>query len=148
MQLKTLPPVTALVSTHRTTLQQLNQYIAVVASALYAEAAAHSLISGPLFWIYRGMDGKPDTEFTLEIAVPIQGRFESSKFTIKDLAPFKAITHRHEGPWDQLSGSYARVLQYVEDNKVVINDECREIYLNMDFNNPANNITEIQMGAL
>jgi effector-binding domain-containing protein len=147
MQLRTLPPVTALVSTHRTTLQQLEQLLPV-SKELYADAAAHTLISGPLFWIYHGMDGKPDTEFTLEIAVPIQGKFQSSKFSIKDLAPFRAVTHRHEGPWNQLPDSYGQIFQYVEAHKVAINDELREIYLNVDFSNPANNITEIQMGAL
>ncbi len=40
------------------------------------------------------------------------------------------------------------LLKYIDDRKIAINDECREIYVNIDFQNPGNNITTVQMGVL
>jgi effector-binding domain-containing protein len=147
MDIKTHPGVTVLYSTHRTTLNELSQFSSV-SKELVAEAAAHSFVSGPVYWIYRGVDGKPGTVFTLEIAVPIQGVFKSSKFSIKELTPFKAVTHRHEGPWEQLANSYESIMQFIDSKKIPLNDEYREMYLNVDFQRPENNITEMQVGCL
>ena len=147
MYIKTHPPVTVLYSTHRVTLKELNQLQNVV-KELYAEAAANAFISGPLYWIYHGADGKPDTEFTLEIAVPVQGAVNASKFQVKQLSPFKAVTHRFEGSYDQLYAAYGDIMHHIDSNKIPINEESREVYLNVDFQQPENNVTEIQMGVL
>jgi effector-binding domain-containing protein len=146
MQITTHPPVRILYSTHRVTLKQLGEFGAVI-KELYAEAVHYdAFVSGPLHWIYRGADGKPDTVFTLEIAIPIQGYIKTNKFQVKQLAPFDAITYRHEGSWERLVESYTDIMQYVDKNKIPLNEECRELYLNMDFENPENNVTEVQVG--
>lgn len=146
MDIKTLPAVTVLYSSHRTTLNELNQFAGVM-KELFAEAATKSVVSGPLYWIYHGADGKPGTVFTLDIAVPIQGDIESSKFSVKHLLPFKAITHRHEGSWNAIPKSFESIMQFVDTKKIPLKDEYREMYLNIDFQHPENNITEMQMGA-
>lgn len=146
MDVKTLPGVTVLYSSHQTTLKELNQFGNVM-KELFAEAATKSIVSGPLYWIYHGVDGKPDTVFTLDIAVPIQGAVASSKFSVKQLLPFKAITHRHEGAWDNIPKSFDSIMQFVDSKKIPLRDEYREMYLNIDFQHPENNITEMQMGA-
>ena len=147
MKIKTHPPVTVLYSSHRTTLKELKQLQPVVKD-LYTEAANNALISGPLYWIYHGADGKPDTEFTLEIAIPIQGQYSSSKFLTKQLTPFKAVTCLYEGSYDQIYAGYSEILQYIDAHKIPINEESRELYLNVDFQQPENCVTEIQVGAL
>ena len=146
MQVRMHPAVTVLYSTHKTTLKELPQ-LSAVSKEVYTDAANHSFVSGPVYWIYHGADGNPETVFTLEIAVPIQGFFNSKKFSIKELAPFKAVVHRHEGPWDQLGMSYEEIMHFVESNRIPIKDEFREIYLNVDFQQPQNNITEVQVGT-
>lgn len=146
MQVRMHPAVTVLYSTHKATLKDLPK-LSNVSKEVYAEAANHSFVSGPVYWIYRGADGNPDTEFTLEIAVPIQGFFNSSKFSIKELAPFKAVVIRHEGSWEKLGMSYEQIMQFVESNKIPIKDEFRELYINVDFQQPQNNITEVQVGT-
>lgn len=148
MTVKTHPPLTVLYSTHQTTIQQLNEFVRTVTRDLYAEAATNTLVSGPLYWIYHGMDGKPDTVFTLEIALPVQGTFQSSRFAIKELPAFKTITHIHEGAWEQLNATYGQMMQHIEANKIPMKDECRELYLNVDLQKPENNITEVQVGIL
>ena len=148
MTIKTHPPLTVLYSSHQTTLQDLGKLAGTVMRDLYVDAAASSTIGGPVYWIYRGADGKPDTVFTLEIALPIQGKFPSSKFQIKELPAFKTLAHIHEGTWDQLYATYAQMMQHIEANKIPMRDECRELYINIDFEKPENNITEVQVGIL
>ncbi len=149
MDIKTHPSVTVLYSTHQTTIGQLEQFVGTVIKDLCAEAVSNNaMISGPLYWVYHGMDGKPDTVFTLEIALPVQGSFQSSRFAIKQLPAFKALTHTHQGAWEQLPVVYGQILQQIDVRKIPMNEECREVYINIDFQEPANNITEVQMGIL
>jgi effector-binding domain-containing protein len=114
---------------------------------LYAEAGRKSFINGPLHRIYHGMDGQPDTLFTLEIAIPVRKAFHSSKFNIKELDFFKAITFPHEGPWEQLPGSHAQIMERLAEHHIPVTNECREVFLNINFNEPEKNITEIQIGV-
>lgn len=149
MEIKTHPPVTVLFSTHQTSLNTLHQYVGIVLKDLLAEAASlQALISGPVYWVYHGADGKPDTQFTLEIALPVQGVTTSQKFGVKQLPAFKALVHEHVGAWEELPSVYGQLLKHIDDRKIPMNDECREIYVNIDFQNPANNITTVQMGIL
>jgi effector-binding domain-containing protein len=149
MYVKTHPPVTILYSRHQTTIPQLSQFVGNVVKELYAEAVQHNvLISGAPIWIYHGADGKPDTVFTLDIAIPIQGHLESSRFAIKQLQPFKAVTHTHEGAWSSLTNTYQEIMQHIDANKIPMNEECREVYLNIDFQQPEYNVTQVQMGVI
>ena len=148
MNIKTHPPLTVLYSTHQTTIPELDQFVGTVMKDLYLEAANNAVVSGPVYWIYRGMDGKPETVFTLEIALPVQGKFSSSKFSIKELPAFKTVAHVHEGAWELLHATYADMMKHIEANKLPMKDECRELYINIDFQKPENNITEVQVGIL
>lgn len=147
MYVKTHPPVTVLYSRHQTTIPQLNQFAGTVVKDLYAEAVRNNaLISGAPLWIYHGADGKPDTVFTLDIAIPIQGPIASSRFAIKELPAFKALTTTHEGAWNTLPGTYQSIMQHIDINKIPITEECREVYLNIDLQQPEYNVTQVQMG--
>ncbi|AXY77046.1 AraC family transcriptional regulator [Paraflavitalea soli] len=149
MYVKTHPPVTVLYSQHQTTLPQLSQYIGTVVKDLCAEAVHHNaLISGAPLWIYHGMDGKPDTVFTLTIAIPIQGQFQPSRFAIKQLPAFRAVTHTHEGAWDTLAETYQEVMHHIDAHKIPMTEECREVYLNIDFQQQQYNVTQVQMGVI
>ena len=146
MHIKTYPSLTVLCSTHETTIRQLHQFGPVMAE-LYAEAGRKGFINGPLHQIYYGMDGQPDTLFKLEIAIPVRKAFNSSKFKIKELDFFKAITFPHEGPWEQLPGSHAQIMERLAEHHIPVTNECREVFLNINFIEPEKNITEIQIGV-
>jgi effector-binding domain-containing protein len=149
MEIKTQPPVKILYSRHQTTIPRLGEFVGTVALQLYAEAAAAGvLVSGTQQWIYHGMDGKNDTEFILEIALPIQGEISSSRFGVKELPAFKALSHLHEGAWDNMPTTYAAMLQYIDQYKIALTDQSREIYLNVDFARPEYNRVEILMGIV
>jgi len=85
--------------------------------------------------------------FKLEIAIPVRKAFNSSKFKIKELDFFKAITFPHEGPWEQLPGSHAQIMECLAEHHIPVTSECREVFLNINFNEPEKNITEIQIGV-
>lgn len=141
--------MTVLYSSHRTTIPQLGNFVGAIAKELYAEAAKNNaLVSGPQYWIYHGMDGKEDTVFTLEIAMPIQGEIKTEKFKVRELPSYKSVAHTHSDSWETMPASYGKILQYIDENKIAMTDECREVYLNVDFVNPKNNLVEIQLGIL
>jgi effector-binding domain-containing protein len=146
MHIKTYPPLMVLSSIHQTTMSQLQQFGPVMAE-LYAVAGRKSFINGPLHWIYYGMDGNPDTVFTLEIAIPIRKAIQSTKFKVKELDFFKAITFPHEGLWEQLPGSHAQIMERLAENNIPVTNECREVFLNINFSQPEKNMTEIQIGV-
>jgi effector-binding domain-containing protein len=149
MEIKTHPPMKVLCSTHQTTIPQLGEFVGTVAQQLYADAvAAGVLVSGTQQWIYYGMDGKNETVFTLEIALPIQGEIASSRFSVKELPAFTALSHLHEGAWQKMPQTYTAMLQYVEQHKISLTNQSRELYHNVDFAHAENNRVEILMGIV
>jgi effector-binding domain-containing protein len=149
MEIKTHPPMQVLYSSHQTSIPQLENFVAVIAKELYAEASAnHVLVSGPQYWVYHGMDGNMETVFTLEIALSFQGEIKSSKFKTKELPAFKSLSHLHEGAWEKMPESYGAIIQHIEQHKIPMSDECREVYYNVDFANGENNRVEIQLGII
>ena len=135
-----------------TTLQTLLQYVRVVARRLYQDAIKHDLeITGPVYWIYNGADGQPDTTFSLTIAVPVTADSTQpvqSAFEIKKLDTFKCLMEQHLGDWARLSNTYCALIGEIHSKDFRMNGLTREIYLNMDFENPEANITEVQIGLL
>lgn len=139
MHINTFPPITVLYSTHHARLDQLHEFGPVMAE-LYAEAGRKGMINGPLHWIYYDLDVQTDGLVKLEIALPIRKPIKS-RFKVKKLDLFKAISFPFEGPWEHL-----KIMQRLEENNIPLSHECRELFLNIDLERPENNITEIQIG--
>ncbi|MHA4808271.1 GyrI-like domain-containing protein [Flavitalea flava] len=150
MQIKTHPPMTVLYSTHQTTFGELKNFAGVTVKKLYKHVVnLDLLICGPQYWFYYGVDGKPNTVFTLEIALPVQGRIPANPPPFfKELPPFKCLSVRHEGPWDQLSGVYGKMMETIGEKGLAMNGIFSEAYIHVDFLQPDNNITEVQIGLL
>lgn len=148
MDIKKIPPVPVIFFTTRTTLNELSSLVGAVAAELYKEAAAQQLLPvGPITWIYIGADGKPDTVFTLEIALPVHGQpATESLFLYKELPAFQCATTVHYGAWNKLGDAYRRLFAGLQQNGRQANGFCREEYIRMDFADTANNITEVQVG--
>jgi effector-binding domain-containing protein len=145
----TVPPVPVIFFTTRATIPELSMFAGEVARKLYAEAARQNLLpTGPLHWVYYGMDGKPDTVFTLEIALPIDGSaYEESLFLHKELPPFTCISATHYGKWDNMHHTYGKLISAIESGSKKMYGICRELYLHMDFKNPENDVTVVQIGV-
>lgn len=150
MQIKTHPSMTVLYSTHQTTISELPDFACKTVKELYPYIVdLDLLICGPQYWFYYGMDGKPDTRFTLEIAIPVQGKLPVTPPPFsKQLPPFKCLSLRHEGPWEGLGGIYRKMIQYISENGLAMNGIFAEAYIHIDTVTPAGNITEVQIGLL
>jgi effector-binding domain-containing protein len=148
MTIKETKTFNALVFTIQTTLPQLGEHVGHVAKDIYREAArSECMPTGPIQWNYQGIDGKPDTVFTLEIVLPIQEKnVEARGFKWKRISGFKCLSLMHEGSWEELPKSYEKVMEYLAAKGLTTTTECREKYLSMDFENGENNLTEIQIG--
>ena len=95
------------------------------------------------------MDGNPETVFSLTIALPISFKdnyLENSDFKLKSLMPFQCVSEQHLGNWSKLGETYGSLIPTILSGGLTMSGENREIYLNMDFQNPEANITEIQIG--
>ena len=150
MQIKTQPSMTVLFSTHETSLRELLKYVGTAVKELYKQVVELDLlITGPQYWFYYGADGKPDTRFTLEIAIPVQGKLPAVlPSNIKQLPPFKCLSAVHEGPWDDLSLLYPKMMQYIGEKGLPLNGIVSEAYQQIDFAAPENNLTEVHIGLI
>ena len=72
MESKIVKPITVLFYSEVTNLSGLAKLVRVKANELHKEAVSYKMeITGPVNWIYYGMDGNQKTNFTLEIAIPV-----------------------------------------------------------------------------
>jgi effector-binding domain-containing protein len=148
MIIKKTPTMHVFGISEETTLKEIAKFVRVKAVEIYKEAINSGYeITGPVYWIYYGMDGNPDTRFNLEIAVPVQEkRIPRNGFICKTIDPMECSTLVHKGTWDNLSQSYSLLIDELTKSGRVLNGIAREVYINIDFENPENNITEIQLG--
>jgi effector-binding domain-containing protein len=150
MELKKIYPMQVLSFETQTTLNELPEYVRVVAHKMYRVAVEQELeITGPVYWIYKGMDGNPETRFLLTIALPVsfkQGDLNGPEFNLKRLEGFNCASVDHLGPWDKLGETYGAIIPEVLSRGLTLSGQNREIYLNIDFDNPEANITEVQIG--
>jgi len=136
--------------TTKATLKDLNKYTGSKPNELYAEAARLGYQCWePQIWQYTGADGKPDTEFKLEIMLPIQGEGNGQKpeqFEIESIGEFKALQTLHEGPWSEIGPVYCQLMKHVGQNNLPITGTTREVYIRCDFEHQENCITEVLIG--
>jgi len=143
-------PITVLSFIKQVRIPDLQEFVRIKARELYFDAIHSNLeVMGPVYWVYHGMDGNPQTLFTLEIALPVLlSNGYSGDFAINKLAPFKCISAIHKEGWDRLPGTYMKLYGEISRAGYTPANECREIYMHIDFDNAGNNITEVQVGIL
>ena len=148
MQIKVINSMNVLCFTQKTTLTEMMKYVRVVANDLHRSAIENQMeITGPVYWIYHGMDGRPETVFTLEICIPVahSGDYAGS-FALKQLPAFKCAFDVHHGSWMEMYKTYQSMMDSLHENHLSMTGIAREVYINMDFEKPENNSTEIQLG--
>ncbi len=147
MEIKTQQPFTAISVTKKATLKTLSKHIGSVAQELFEDAVNAKLLpAGPVYWVYYNMDGDPDKEFDLEVVIPVQGEGKPQKFELKEMPEFKAATTIHIGPWLEFGDTYQKLIGELMAKGNKMTSVCREMYINVDFEHPERNITEIQVG--
>lgn len=150
MEIKSIQPIHVLYFETETSLREISEHVRIVARRLYQDAVKNELeITGPIYWIYKGADGQPDTKFNLTIALPVtpaEKALSDSTFQLKYLEAFECIAGQLYGSWDKLGEIYGNLISGLSADSLVMSGQNREIYLNMDFLHPERNITEVQIG--
>jgi len=146
MKIKTIQSQLVYFKTFETTLKDINQLVGDKPAEIIEEIQMAGLeLNGPQIWEYKGADGLPDTKFTLNICVPIKEGNKVHEDSIKTLEEFKCGTDIMNGSWNNFKNAYCKLIGEIMGQKHQLSTTCREIYINCDFENPENNITEIQM---
>jgi DNA-binding transcriptional MerR regulator/effector-binding domain-containing protein len=103
--------------------------------------------------------GKPmilhyDTEYReddadFEPCMPVHHKTEVAGMSVRELPGGRCVSLAHQGPYDQLGRSYARIFEWINEHKYRVIQPTREVYLKgpgMIFRgNPKNYLTEIQI---
>ena len=148
MEVKAVSPINFLYFRTDTKVSELYKYLSV-GQELFKEAVAQNLpITGPIHWHYFGFTGDENQSFQLEIALPVGEILEEydGKFHFKRTEAFKCLSILHEGSWLDIPKSYGKAFEFLIKNNLQANAINREVYINADFNYPAANTTEIQIG--
>jgi DNA-binding transcriptional MerR regulator/predicted transcriptional regulator YdeE len=105
-------------------------------------------ICGKAFLLHYDAEFRED-DADFEACLPIRKGEPSDGISVRELPGGKCVTLMHEGPYDELGRSYARILKHVKSNGYEIEMPTREIYLKgpgMIFRgNPKKYLTEIQI---
>ncbi|CAN5600570.1 hypothetical protein BH09BAC4_BH09BAC4_21560 [soil metagenome] len=147
LQVAEIPAFTALTFTTRATLLSLSQHVGGVAENLHHEAARLNLdVTGPIQWVYTGVNGDETNEFQLEIILPVsQPGSPSDQFTYKVFPSFQCVSYTYTGPWSNMGELYTVLFSQLYREGYQNDGRVREIYSTVDFDNPANCVTEIQI---
>jgi effector-binding domain-containing protein len=148
MKIKEVRPINFLFFRTRTTVDQLEKFIPV-GQQLFREAVDNSLpITGALQWHYHNFNIDPGIPFDFEIALPVGAIPEEydGEFHVKRTEAFKCICTEHEGDWLAIPQTYCEILKFASEHNLSLNSSSREIYTNVDLQDPSANITEIQLG--
>jgi effector-binding domain-containing protein len=159
MLIRTHPCMNVLFSTREATLSDLPAFAGTVVRELYQYVAdLDLLVCGPQYWFYYGMDGQPgaaggglptrnDTKFTLEICLPVRGKIPTALLPwFKCIPAFRCLSSRYEGPWGGLAEHYQKMIAHISANDQKMSGIFAESFLHLDFDQPENQITEVQIG--
>lgn len=148
MEIKECQAIKTLSFTTQTTFVEMQNLVIGKAREIYQEAVNKGLdICGPVYWIYTGADGNPQTRFQLQIAVPVNIEMEfAGELVCKNLPDFKFVKYTHYGKWENFGEAYCKVFAFIADSGFKYSGTCREVYIHIDLENPDNHITEIQVG--
>lgn len=148
---KTVPAQPVLQFTTRTTLPQLGSFAGTILQRLQDEAARLGLtVPGPVQWIYTGVDGQPETEFQLDIVLPVGGvnGQQSNEFALTELPAFDCVATEYVGGWDGIPAAYETLIAHAYALGLTTAGVSREVYPTPYETDPAKHLTEIQVGVL
>jgi effector-binding domain-containing protein len=130
------------------TLPELKPFVQDVLPKLFPEIQALELkITGPLEFIYFGVDGNPETQFDLIIAFPINARgAESSLFEYYESEPFYCAHIDYQGSMNGIGEAWDVFVKEIVDSGLIPTGQCREVYKNWIGDDSYENVTELQMG--
>jgi effector-binding domain-containing protein len=148
MEVKTVKPQKIFYHSEVTTMKDIHEVALREIDKLCAEAEKLGLKeTGPMQFVYYGCDDKPDTKFTLEIAMAVdQEKPYAGKYKFKELEGFSCATTIHKGDIHKIGATYEKFIPEVFQSGKQITDHSREVYHNWVDSESSENVTEIQIG--
>lgn len=102
----------------------------------------------PMQFVYYGCDDKPDTKFTLEIALVVEEEKPySGKYKFKNLDGFKCVSTIHKGSLNKFGETYEKFMPELLKSGKQMTDQSREVYHKYVEQDSPDNVTEIQIGV-
>ncbi len=105
-------------------------------------------ICGPCFLLHYDTEYRED-DADFEACMPVRQARQVDGISVRELPAGRAVTLLHQGPYDELGRSYARLMSYLKQQGYEVATPTREVYLKgpgMIFKgNPKKYLTEIQM---
>lgn len=150
LSVKETESFTALGFTTRATLQTLQQHVFGVVENLHREAARLNLEStGPVQWIYTGVNGDETNEFQLEIVLPIRQPGEQpAEFSYQVLPAFRCAAYVYTGPWSDFGELYDVLFGQLHRDGYQNDGRVREVYTVVDLEDSSNCVTDVQIGLV
>lgn len=109
---------------------------------------ARGAAGGPPMTLYYDLEYK-ETDADFEACVPLKKPRDVAGASVRELPGGKCVSLLHQGPYEELHGSYERILKYIKEKGYQVAPPPRELYLKgpgMIFRgNPKKYVTEIQM---
>jgi predicted transcriptional regulator YdeE len=144
---KDTAPFAALGFTTRTTLPRLSDWNHVVGE-LFGEADRLGLtVTGPIQYVYTGVNGDETNEFQLDIVLPIAapGALPDT-FEYRQIPGFSCMSYTYVGSWEHLPEVYDLLFPQLYAGGQKNDGHVREVYINHDGENPDACVSEIQIG--
>lgn len=150
METKTAPAMTVLSCEIRTNLKSLVSDVGDLNKQIFVKAIENGFQpTGPQCWIYKWESIDPNADFQLRITLPVATfgkNMNDDVFSIQNEKPFYCVSTIHNGAFENLKDTYANIMEYMNSNSLVPGNICREYYLNCDFEQTENCVTEVQFG--
>ncbi|WP_293935132.1 GyrI-like domain-containing protein [Iodobacter sp.] len=128
-------------------LPELKEFAQVISSLCEETATLGLEITGPLEFIYFGVDGNPKTKFDLIIAVPVNKIGEpSSQFEYYESEPFNCSDTNYQGGMSGMPKAWGGFVESIFNLGLIPTIQCREVYKHWVDDESNENITELQMG--
>jgi effector-binding domain-containing protein len=148
MQITEILPANFLYHREETKITDLEKFLPY-GQELFAESVRHQFpITGPVHWHYYNFNGEPANSFFLDVCLPI-GMIPAEydgKFHIKRTEAFVSLYEIHFGSWSTIPQTYQTMSAFISEKGLKPTGNNREVYINVDFNNPEANQTIIQIG--
>ncbi|MCU4173604.1 GyrI-like domain-containing protein [Carboxylicivirga sp. N1Y90] len=138
-----------LVAAHsfKTTLEKIGEAVGVVPEQIYNELQKQGLEPvGPQIWNYIGCDGKMETEFQLNVCVPVAKKGTDTEFVkFVELEEYNCVSHTFTGAWSEFAQVYDDLLGKMSKEGYELKWTNREVYHHCDFEDQSKCVTEIQI---
>jgi effector-binding domain-containing protein len=102
-------------------------------------------VAGPIVNVYWNMAVKGVPHY-LEIWLPVKKKDKAAIKTYKVVEPYRCLTHIHKDGLELMGEAWGEFGKLAQGKKTESTGQDREVYLNLDFENPKLNVIELQMG--